>query len=65
MDNIVRNYGLSIQNGIPIKSYFGDDADTELIYLSKYLRLLAKETNIKAKLKQDFINSLLNYDAIN
>ena len=54
VDNRVRNYSLSIRNGIPIKEFKGDSEDYELIHLAKYMRLLASEPNICYKIKEDF-----------
>lgn len=59
IDNTVRNFSLSIKNGIPIKNFINDDGDKELVYLAKYLRLLSNESNMKNIIKSDFVESLL------
>ena len=56
VDNNVGNYALSIRNGISITSFRGDPDDQELIYLGKYLRDLAKEPDVRTKIKEDFVN---------
>ena len=54
VDNTIRNYALSLKNGIPIKSFFGSKNDKELIYLANYLRELYTMENVTDKIKYDF-----------
>ena len=53
IDSNVRNYVLSLSNGIPINPYHGDDKDNDLIYLTKYLRFLASKKNIQMQIHSD------------
>jgi len=65
VDNTVRNYALSIRNGLPIKAFKGDENDKEFIYLAKYLRMLTQEENMQIKIKEDFAAYLLDHENIN
>jgi Dullard-like phosphatase family protein len=59
VDNLVRNYSLSVRNGIPISDYKGDDNDHQLVHLAIYLRKLATETSIPEAINRDFAAFLL------
>jgi len=59
VDNTVRNYALSLRNGIPIKAFHGDDQDQELVYLAKYMRALSEEKRITEKIEKDFSEYLI------
>ncbi len=62
VDNSVRNFALSVRNGIPIVEFRGKEHDRELIYLAKYMRELATKDDLREKIKQDFATFLLqNY----
>ena len=58
VDNTVRNYALSIRNGVPIKTYKGEDNDNELVYLAKYMRMLEGEDDVMVRIKEDFATYL-------
>lgn len=60
-DNSMRNFVLSIRNGVPIKEYKGSDDDKELIYLAKYMRVLEGENDVRNRIKEDFAAFLLNH----
>lgn len=60
VDNTVRNFALSLKNGIPIKAFRGDDSDTELVRLAKYMRVLAEEEKMPARIEKDFSSYLSN-----
>ncbi len=61
VDNTVRNYALSIRNGIPIRDFRGNENDQELVYLAKYLRMLAQEDDVRNRIKEDFAQYLLEH----
>jgi CTD small phosphatase-like protein 2 len=62
VDNSVRNFALSVRNGIPIKEYKGNNHnDKELIYLAKYMRELTKEEDVRVKIKEDFASFLIEH----
>jgi len=60
VDDRVQNYAFSLRNGIPIKFYDGDNRDKELIYLAKYLRILAEKKDVTKQVEEDFAKCLLN-----
>ena len=64
VDNTVQNYGLSIRNGIPIKSFRGSSTDEELIYLATYLRMLSQEADFRNRIKEDFAGYLLEHSSV-
>ena len=37
IDNKITSYVINLENGIPIKDYFGDKHDKEISHLTKYL----------------------------
>ena len=37
VDNLAQNFGLHVNNGIPILSWYGDKSDNELSYICDYL----------------------------
>ena len=59
IDSNVRNYVLSLSNGIPINPYHGDNKDNELIYLAKYLRFLVSKKDIQMQIQSDFAGYLI------
>ena len=61
IDNCVRNYALSIRNGLPIKDFIGDNADSELVHLAKYMHKLDCEEDIPSRIKNDFSIFLDNH----
>ncbi|MDR3548668.1 MAG: HAD family hydrolase [Candidatus Pacebacteria bacterium] len=61
VDNSIRNFALSIRNGIPIKDFLGNDLDTELIFLAKYMRQLADVEDGRTVIKEDFAAFLLEH----
>ena len=61
VDNNVKNFSLSIRNGIPIKEFMGEETDTELIHLAKYLRELVGVDDIRSTIKEDFAAFLLEH----
>lgn len=54
VDNTVRCFALSVQNGIPIKDYKGINEDEELVFLAQYLRELVYQEDMRNKIKEDF-----------
>jgi len=65
VDNCVKNYSLSIRNGLPIKEYRGQENDIELIYLAKYLRDMMDVEDIRNTIKVDFASFLLEHSHAN
>lgn len=61
LDNSVRNFALSVRNGIPIKEFKGSEEDKELAYVGRYLRSLANEDDLRNRIKDDFANFLLDH----
>lgn len=61
VDNSVRNFALSVRNGIPIKEYRGSNNDEELIYLAKYMREIAMEEDFRVRIKEDFATFLIEH----
>jgi len=46
VDNLVHSFAFQLDNGISVLEWRGEPEDTELVYLEKYLKLLAKCENI-------------------
>ncbi len=65
VDNSVRNFALSIRNGIPIKEYMGEEADAELVYLANYMRQLAAVEDVRTVIKEDFATFLVDHSHSN
>ena len=61
VDNSVRNFSLSVRNGIPIFDYKGSVNDVQLLSLAPYLRKLAEEDDVRIPIKNDFAKFLLNH----
>lgn len=61
VDNNVKNFALSINNGLPIREYKGAFNDNELIYLANYLCELVKEVDVRVKIKRDFDSFLFEH----
>ena len=64
VDNSVQAFGFQLNNGIPIESWFDDDADTELLNLLTFLKTLKDvSTDVRPLIKEtfrleDFVSSL-------
>ena len=54
VDNSPHAYGFQIENGIPIESWFDDDADTELLKLVGFLRKVFVGDDVRPIIKQHF-----------
>ncbi len=65
VDNSVKNFALSIRNGIPIWDFRGDESDTELIHLAKYLRALSDVESLPTAIKEDFATFLVEHSHAN
>jgi TFIIF-interacting CTD phosphatase-like protein len=48
IDDTRRNYEKSYGNLVPIKPFYGDPEDQELVYLQKYLDILGQAENIRS-----------------
>jgi CTD small phosphatase-like protein 2 len=47
VDNAVYSFGSTLSNGIPIAPFFYDKEDIEFLHLIKYLRMLAKNDDVR------------------
>ena len=54
VDNRVQCFSMNIRNGIPIKSFYGDVNDKELLKLAEYLDELSRVRDVRKKLLKDF-----------
>ena len=54
VDNSPHAYGFQIENGIPIESWFDDDADTELLKLVGFLRKAFVGEDVRPIIKEHF-----------
>jgi len=58
VDNCVHSFAFNIANGIPIKSFFGEEECTELLRLGKYLKELVKEKDIRERIMKDLLSNV-------
>ena len=57
VDNRALSYVINLENGIPIKDFYGDKCDKELLYLTKYIYdKLLNADDVREVIKKDFIN---------
>jgi CTD small phosphatase-like protein 2 len=57
VDNHVLSYVINIDNGIPIKDFYGDKSDTEIITLHKYIKKnLLYVNDVRDVLRRDFLD---------
>lgn len=54
VDNKVESYALQLENGVPIKDYFGDPEDLQLLVLKDYLMALRSTDDVRPKIKSHF-----------
>ncbi|KIZ06781.1 CTD small phosphatase-like protein 2 [Monoraphidium neglectum] len=54
VDNSPQAFGFQVDNGIPIESWYDDDADTELLQLLPLLRKLADADDVRPLLRERF-----------
>ncbi|TNV83688.1 hypothetical protein FGO68_gene5131 [Halteria grandinella] len=54
VDNKATGFAANIQNGIPIKDYYGDKSDNWLRHLTSYLNSFIRESDVRYKIKRDF-----------
>lgn len=54
IDNSTHSFGLQIDNGYPILSYYDDQDDRELVALSQYLNTLADFDDFRPVLAESF-----------
>jgi len=57
VDNIPFCYARHMSNGIPIKSYYGEKEDTELLSLLSYLKSIHKTEDMRDVISKDFMTS--------
>ena len=63
VDNSPHAYGYQIDNGIPIESWFDDDADTELLKLLGFLRQVFATDDVRPIVRDHFKTFRLILDA--
>ena len=54
VDNSPQAFAYQVDNGIPIESWFDDEADTELLNLVPFLIALSKEKDVRPMLRRQF-----------
>lgn len=55
VDNKVESYSNHLENGIPIKSFYGEEDDSMLVILEKYLMKLKHKEDVREQIKKDFL----------
>eukprot|EP00826_Nyctotherus_ovalis_P052136 TRINITY_DN6575_c0_g1_i4.p1 TRINITY_DN6575_c0_g1~~TRINITY_DN6575_c0_g1_i4.p1 ORF type:complete len:192 (+),score=32.30 TRINITY_DN6575_c0_g1_i4:73-648(+) len=55
VDNTVQSFALNLANGIPIKAFLGEEDDTELLKLAKYLKELSCEKDVRERIMSDLL----------
>jgi CTD small phosphatase-like protein 2 len=60
-DNLISNFALQLDNGVPIKSWIGDKEDQELVFLMEYLEKMASAPDVRVINRRLFqLETLLN-----
>ena len=54
VDNKIESYSSNLENGIPIISYYGQEGDTMLKKLAKYLLKLKDSSDVRMNILRDF-----------
>ena len=54
VDNKVESYSVNLENGIPIKSFYGEPDDNHLLLLKEYLFRLIDVPDVRPVIKQHF-----------
>jgi len=54
VDNSPHAYGYNIDNGVPIISWFDDDADTELLKLLEWLKMVKEVEDVRTLVRDHF-----------
>jgi CTD small phosphatase-like protein 2 len=57
IDNKVESYSSNLENGIPIKSFYGDPNDKMLKSLKNYLMKLKDKYDVREQITKDFFFS--------
>lgn len=55
VDNKIESYSSNLENGIPIKSYYGEDNDNRLPHLVKHLMKLKDVRDVRPYILKDFL----------
>lgn len=55
VDNSTHSFGLQIDNGFPILSYYDDQDDWELVALTQYLMTLKEVEDVRPMLHESFL----------
>jgi CTD small phosphatase-like protein 2 len=54
VDNKIESYSSNLENGIPIKSYYGETEDDMLDHLVQYMMKLKDVEDVRTKILKDF-----------
>lgn len=62
VDNMIFSFALNLENGVPIKPYFGGKDDRELSYLAGVLDTLQNYEDVRTFISNNFrLNSFYSY----
>jgi TFIIF-interacting CTD phosphatase-like protein len=66
VDNKIYSFAFQLENGIPILDFMGDQQDSELLKIMKYLQHLAHYENLRGENEKNYqMKEIFNYNMEN